>query len=152
MRDVGGVVATNYGTVENCIISSGSITSNPSLDWDLSGPNLCGGIVGDNKGTVSNCRYDGSIIGSTCGGIVGANSGTVSNCHKLIGSVSNGGVVISTGGVIGFIYSSNGINYDNVIVSGNTFSTSATGQQWGIGEDRRISTPAPSNDGTTPLP
>ena len=108
--------------------------------------------MGDNKGTVSGCRFNGYIIGSVAGGIVGANGGTVSNCHKLSGIVSNGGVIISTGAVIGYIYSSNGIDYTNVVVTGNTFSTSATGQTYGIGEDRRLSTPVPSNDGTTALP
>ena len=114
-------------------------------------PNYLGGIVGDNKGTVLNCRFEGSLIGSTAGGIVGSNGGTVSNCH-VSGSVSNGGVIISTGAVIGFIYSSNGIDFSNVVVTGNTFSTSATGQTWGIGEDRRLAIPGPSNNGTTALP
>lgn len=136
--------------MENCRVS-GSIISNPSLEWDLVYPNHCGGIVGDNKGTVSGCRFDGSIIGSITGGIAGANGGTVSDSHVLIGSVSNGGVNISTGGVIGFVYSPNGINFNDVIVSGNTYSRTATGQQWGIGEDRRLSPAAPSDNGATPI-
>ena len=111
-----------------------------------------GGIVGDNKGTVSGCRFNGSIIGSVAGGIVGSNGGTVNNCHVLNASVSNGGVIISTGAVIGFIYSTNGIDYTNVVVTGNTFSTSVTGQTYGIGEDRRLAIPGPSNNGTTALP
>jgi hypothetical protein len=136
--------------VENCIVS-GSIISEPDIAWDLIHPNYCGGVAGDNKGTVTNCRFDGRIVGSMAGGIVGATCGTVTNNQVLTGIVSNGGVNISTGAVIGFIYSPNGINYNGVVVSGNTFSIPATGQQYGIGEDRRLSPYAPSNNGTTAI-
>jgi len=141
--------------VENCTLS-GSIISAPSDDWDENTPSYCGGIVGGNKGTVSGCRFDGYLIGSTAGGIVGSNSGAVLNCQNIVGRIDNGGVFVpkgstgSTGGIIGLIPS--GINYADVVVTGNTFNIDATGQQWGIGQDSRLSTVGPSNNGAMPVP
>jgi len=140
----------NYGIVENCIveglINTTPFSNNPALR------NVGGGIVGDNKGTVSNCSFSGSLIGPTVGGIVGSNCGTVTNSH-VTASISSGTIEeVFLGGVIGYVYSSNGIDFISVDISGNSFSKSATGQTWGIGEDRRLSTPAPSNDGITDLP
>ena len=140
----------NYGTVLNCTVS-GSVYAILESDHNLD----CGGIVGDNQGTVSGCTFEGNVAAAVVGGIAGANSGAVSGCQVLIGSVSTGGktaenTTVYAGGVIGHIYT-NTSSYANVIVSGNTFSRVATGQQWGIGEDSRLSPPAPSNNGTTPI-
>jgi hypothetical protein len=135
--------------VENCTVS-GNIISNPDINWDPENPNNNGGIIGYNYGTVSGCNFSGSIIGSTAGGIVGTNSGTVSNCHKLIGSVSDGDVQISTGGIIGKVYNESNY-YGDVNVTGNTFSKAATGQTWGIGKDYRLSPAGPSNNGAAPI-
>jgi len=142
----------NYGIVENCIVV-GFIDSAPNYGNNIT-RNVCGGIVGDNKGTgtVTGSKFEGTIIGCFAGGIVGENCGTVTNC-QVTGLIDNNGVDFSsTGGVIGVVYSSNGIDFISVNISGNSFSKSATGQTWGIGEDRRLSTPAPSNDGITDLP
>jgi len=80
------------------------------------------------------------------GGIVGSNSGTVSNCHVLNGIVDNGGVIISTAGVIGLIGS------PSAITENNSFSKSSTGQEWGIGYDPLQTPPGPSNRGINALP
>jgi len=137
--------------VLNCSVS-GTIFALLEFEHTLD----CGGIVGDNRGTVSGCTFEGLIISTVVGGIAGANSGTVTDCHNLVGSVSTGGLTIEertvyAGGIIGQIYT-NTSNYNDVIVTGNTFSRAATGQQWGIGNDPRQTPAAPSNNGTTPLP
>lgn len=112
--------------------------------------------MGNNYGTVTNCRFDGYLVGSIAGGIAGENSGTISNCNVLVGRIDNKGVIIpkgstgSTGGIIGLI--PDGINFTDVIVTGNTYSRTATGQQSGIGQDNRLSPAGPSDNGTTPLP
>jgi hypothetical protein len=145
-RAAGGVAGYSYGTVLNCTVS-GTISATPDLeDIGL----YCGGIVGDNKGTVSGCKFDGDIIASIVGGIVGGNSGTVSDCHKQNGRVSTGGFTICEGSIIGHIYTITD-SYDDVIVLNNTFDREATGQQWGIGQDVRLSPVFPSNNGTTPI-
>ena len=128
---------------------SGSITSTPSDEWDESVPNYIGGIVGSNRGTVTSCDFQGFVVGSTAGGIAGANYGTVSNSHKLVGVVSNGGSTLqSTGCVIGIILPTNG-NYNDVVVSGNTFRrNNADEPTFGIAKDGRLPTPGPSNNGT----
>lgn len=86
----GGIVGTNYGTVENCHVS-GSITGDEyvggiagslqlgssiiacSNSATVSGSNLIGGICGrSNRGIVIACRNEGTVSGSTnCGGLIG---------------------------------------------------------------------------------
>jgi len=108
-----------------------------------------GGIVGENNGVVSGCTFEGYIIGPIVGGIVGANNGAITDCHNLSGIVRIGDWAVYSGGIIGNVVPSD--NYSNVIITGNTFSTVVTGQQWGIGNDPRQSPPAPSNNGATPI-
>jgi len=137
-------VGYNYGIVLNCTVN-GNISTTPDI---VEVSIYCGGIAGYNIGTVLGCTFDGDITASLVGGIVGVNSGTVSDCHKLSGSVSTRGMTTYTGGIIGYIANN---NYNNVIVTGNTFSRTATGQQWGIGYDSRLSPAAPSNNGAMPI-
>ena len=106
-----------------------------------------GGIVGENRGTVTGCTFNGDATAALVGGIVGGNGGTVTNCHKPVGKVTTEGITLYEGGVIGVIFPSS-----SVTISGNTFSRSATGQEWGIGNDTRLSPAAPSNNGVTPNP
>jgi len=109
-----------------------------------------GGIVGDNLGTLSGCTFEGEAYAATVGGIAGANGGTVTDCHNLIGIVSTGNRIQYVGAIIGHIYT-NTNNYNKVIIEDNTYNRVATGQQWGIGYDRRLSPAGPSNIGTTQI-
>lgn len=106
---VGGIAATSYGAVENCLFD-GTVTSSSSTS--------AGGIVGRaSKGNrIVNCVNTGDIK-NTCayynstlniGGIVGYTYGTVENCYST-GNVSartdrdtNKGI----GGIAGQVYAS----------------------------------------------
>lgn len=107
---VGGIAATSYGTVENCLFD-GTVTTS-------SGSASAGGIVGRaqkgnrivncvNTGDIKNtCAYYNSTL--NIGGIVGYTYGTVENCYST-GNVSartdrdtNKGI----GGIAGQVYAS----------------------------------------------
>ena len=106
---VGGIAATSYGAVENCLFD-GTVTSSSSTS--------AGGIVGRaskgnrivncvNTGDIKNtCNYYNSTL--NIGGIVGYTYGTVENCYST-GNVSartdrdtNKGI----GGIAGQVYAS----------------------------------------------
>ena len=106
---VGGIAATSYGTVENCLFD-GTVTNSSSST-------SAGGIVGRafNGNRIVNCVNTGDIK-NTCtsynstlniGGIVGYTYGTVENCYST-GNVSakadrtNKGI----GGIAGQVYAS----------------------------------------------
>lgn len=107
---VGGIAATSYGAVENCLFD-GTVTTS-------SGSASAGGIVGRaqkgnrivncvNTGDIKNtCAYYNSTL--NIGGIVGYTYGTVENCYST-GNVSaradrdtNKGI----GGIAGQVYAS----------------------------------------------
>ena len=107
---VGGIAATSYGTVENCLFD-GTVTTS-------SGSASAGGIVGRaqkgncivncvNTGDIKNtCAYYNSTL--NIGGIAGYTYGTVENCYST-GNVSartdrdtNKGI----GGIAGRVYAS----------------------------------------------
>jgi hypothetical protein len=148
----GGVVGTNHepGTVLNC-------TSNVDVSSRSSTTTAAGGIAGMNTGgVVSSCTSTGDVFVSdspnfTVGGIVGSlQDSVVTDCHKPAGSVN--GIVVSSGHAGGIVASLPITGSPSgSIVTGNTFSQSATGQTYGIGYDGRYSY-QPSNDGATPLP
>ena len=110
---IGGVVGTNYGTVENCY----SGTTVGGIDHSI------GGVVGSNNpdGTVRNCHSVGSVnsTASYVGGVVGFNhaDGIVENCSNT-GTVSNDGNFV--GGVVGD-------NYGTVQNCYNTGAVNGTG-------------------------
>ncbi|MBQ3435177.1 MAG: hypothetical protein IJG24_09070, partial [Selenomonadaceae bacterium] len=52
----GGIVGTNYGTIDNCFVD-GTIENNGKNDA------LVGAIVGENKGTVTDCYYHSNAGG-----------------------------------------------------------------------------------------
>ena len=67
---IGGIIGTNYGTLENC-----------TFHGSVAGRNNIGGLVGDNFGTVMNCSADTSVIGKRfTGGVVGYNAGLIMSC------------------------------------------------------------------------
>lgn len=107
---VGGIAATSYGTVENCLFDGTVTTSSSSAS--------AGGIVGRaSKGNrIVNCVNTGDIK-NTCtsynstlniGGIVGYTYGTVENCYST-GNVSartDRGTNKGIGGIAGQVYAS----------------------------------------------
>ena len=67
---IGGIIGTNYGTLENC-----------TFHGSVAGRNNIGGLVGDNFGTVMNCSADTSVSGKRfTGGVVGYNTGLIMSC------------------------------------------------------------------------
>jgi len=109
-ENVGGVVGTNMGTVEDCFSSA-----------SVSGENYVGGVVGSSiysEVTVRNCYNTGSVsgTGNYVGGVVGQNNGTVENCYNT-GTVSGNN---GTGGVTGINNSGDVVNcYNTGTVSGS---------------------------------
>ena len=86
---VGGVVGTNGGTIQGCMVSG-----------SVSGNDLVGGVAGDNFGTVKGCCFaGGSVSGSgSVGGVVGYDyAGSITDCYWQAGTggpsqgVGNGG-------------------------------------------------------------
>ena len=88
-RRVGGLAASNYGTIVRCY-STGTV----------SGENCVGGLVGYNKGRIRECYSSGDIEGeeheqpfgsgsdsqpSTLGGLVGRNAGRIISCFSVAG-------------------------------------------------------------------
>ncbi|VXD01083.1 MBG domain-containing protein [Sphingomonas sp. 8AM] len=88
---VGGLVALNYGTV-----SDSYATGAVSITAD--GGYASGGLVASNIGTISNAYATGTVSrGDSIGGLAGSNTGTISNAYAT-GAVSGGSTV---GGLIG---------------------------------------------------
>jgi hypothetical protein len=141
--DVGGLIATNRGTVSNCY-STGSVNGNNAVggligfDYggkvsncystgSVNGNFQIGGLIGNNYGTVSNCYSTGSVNGNfQIGGLIGRNYfGTVSNCYST-GSVNGKGDV---GGLIGYNYEGTVSNsFWDIQTSGLTTSAGGTGK------------------------
>lgn len=98
----GNLVASNYGTIENCINNS-----------NIRGGRIVGGLVASNSGSVINCKNTGDIDGFyEVGGIVGEiprleNGGTHS-LGKVENCTNEGNVhaaYIEAGGIIGSVSS-----------------------------------------------
>ncbi|WP_202707443.1 InlB B-repeat-containing protein, partial [Sporosalibacterium faouarense] len=94
---VGGLVASNHGTINNCY-TTGDIIANSA--------NYIGGLVGYNyNGTINNCYATGDVTGEgdgvNIGGLVGYNqtNGTIINSHAT-GDMT-GGSNAYVGGLIG---------------------------------------------------
>ena len=91
--NIGGVVGSNYGVVENCY-NSGSIN----------GSGYVGGVIGSGDGAVENCYNMGSVACKgqygCVGGVIGSGNGTVESCHNT-GSVNGSGNYGRVGGIIG---------------------------------------------------
>lgn len=142
----GAVVGfNNGGTVENCVVLSGTISGEESVGGlvgynkgeikdcksaatvEGSGYNV-GGIVGKNLGNVSDSTNAGSVTNTTadvdgCGGIAGYNGGLISNS-------TNTGSVNSAGWSVGGIAGTNG---ETATVSGCTSSGSVEADQYNVG-------------------
>ena len=126
---VGGIVAYNWGTVEQCY-----------FDGVIEGSSCVGGIVGLNDdGIVNNCYNLGSVTGyeetwmdrsnEDIGGVVGYNSGLLSNCYNF-GTVQGG---TNVGAVAGYNNSADEI-INCYYLTGCAIDENGQAQQ-GIGHD-----------------
>ena len=69
---VGGLVGTSYGSIENC-----------SFDGKVTGLNYVGGIAGESYGEIKNCSVRGTVSGKRfTGGVVGCSAGSISACQN----------------------------------------------------------------------
>jgi len=114
---VGGIVASNSGTVKEC---SNSAT--------VSGVDYVGGITGYiNVGkVVTNCYNTGRITGTSSyvGGVIGSsNGGTVTSCYNT-GEVNGG---LSVGGVVGINNNMSGTILQNSYNTGKVTGTDKVG-------------------------
>ena len=93
-NQVGGLVGTNYGTIDDC-----------SFNGKVSGMNYVGGIAGENYGNIGGCKVEGSISGKRfTGGVTGYSSGSISNCEnraEVNTGISPGGLEIDKLNVTG---------------------------------------------------
>ncbi len=101
---VGGLVASNSGTVTQCY-STGTIRGSHSV----------GGLVGSNGGSVSRCYSTSVVSGSNhIGGLVGYNGGGLNQCYStgtVRGSHSVGGLVgYSLDGTVTQCYSTGAVS------------------------------------------
>ena len=111
--NVGGIVGSNDGTVENCRVES-SVNINAATN----GSSNHGGIAGVNRGLVTGCVSAAAVstpnnytYSMANGGIVGHNkSGSVRNCLYTGTNVS---VIANKGAIVGFDENNNGTFTNN---------------------------------------
>lgn len=106
---VGGIAATSYGAVENCLFDGTVTTSSSTSAGGIVGRALNGNHIVNcvNTGDIKNtCAYYNSTL--NIGGIVGYTYGTVENCYST-GNVSartDRGTNKGIGGIAGQVYAS----------------------------------------------
>ena len=109
--NVGGIVCENWGTIENC-----HVTSSVSIEYYSGNGGNFGGIVGSNNGTVDGCTSAATVDGKAkgkVGGIVGYNEGTLKNNLYYGNNVINGEYV---GAIVGWEHTSEGTLTSNYYV------------------------------------
>ena len=133
VSSVGGIAASNEGTVKNCS-NSASVTGNNALPIAEEVSLGSGGVVGSNKHLVEGCSNSGSVTGNGLftGGVVGYNTtnnttdgtisashntgavkgaqyvgGVVGNNHTVVEDCYNTGEVTSTGDYVGGVVGRN---------------------------------------------
>lgn len=91
--NIGGVVGTNSGTIENAVNAT-------DVTADTAKGNNAGGIAGDNSGTIDSGRNAGTIEGHTnVAGMAGTNSGALMNLSNgLVASITGD---TNVGGIAG---------------------------------------------------
>lgn len=110
---VGGLAATNGGTVTGCY-STGAVRSGDS------GQHYCiGGLIGSNGGAVIQCHSTAIVDGtsSDAGGLVGRNGGSLTECYSTA-------AVSTTGGYVGGLAGSNGGTVTQCFSAGAVSTTS----------------------------
>ncbi len=103
--DTGGLVARNFGIIENCY-----------TEGEVSGRYSVGGLVGENFGSIRQCFSTAIVTGYRgVGGLLGNNYGNIRNCYSsshVSGDQYIGGLIGSSSSII--------INcYSDSVVSGN---------------------------------
>lgn len=131
---VGGIVAYNNGTIENCC-SDVTVTATGEYAGGIAGYNVgtitdccnkntvsgsvssyVGGITGYSIGNISKCYNTGDVSGlSNVGGIAGENFSNISDCYN-IGTVSG---LSSTGGIAGKNFSKVNYCYNTGTINGS---------------------------------
>ena len=135
VSSVGGIAATNEGTVTKCS-NSASVTGNNALPIAQEVSLGSGGVVGSNKHLVEGCSNSGSVTGNGLftGGVVGYNTtngtlnGTISASHNT-GAVKGeqyvGGVVGNNHTVVEDCYNTGQVtstgDYAGGVVGRNTY-------------------------------
>lgn len=141
----GGLAGYNLGTISNCGVLSGTVSSagraggllgynDGSVSSSFSQATVsggddeyAGGLIGYNGGSVTNSYSTGDVTGginAAVGGLIGSNCGNVSNCYST-GAVT-GGAGSETGGLVGD-------NYDAVTNSYYDSETSGQNDDTGKG-------------------
>jgi hypothetical protein len=99
--NVGSLVGTNEGTINNCSSDGGNINVSGN-DWVFAG-----GLVGTNEGIINNSWCDINVTNSGqqwvfTGGLVGNNyEGSINNCYSFGTTSSSGALFVYAGGLIG---------------------------------------------------
>ncbi|HEY5209293.1 MAG TPA: GLUG motif-containing protein, partial [Stellaceae bacterium] len=91
----GGLFGSSSGTVANIGLIGNLISGNSTTD--------AGGLAGQNTGTITNAYASGSVIvnAGEAGGLVGNNNGgTISQAHTT-GTVTDTGISVAVGGLVG---------------------------------------------------
>ena len=121
--NVGGIVATNYGSVVGCVFH-GKITGDAAVggivgenrssgvvdyctnDAAILGKSQVGGVVGNNAGRIESSGNFGTVnqeldaVYSDIGGIAGKNSGLIRGCNNG-GEIGTNGIGNNIGGIVG---------------------------------------------------
>ena len=88
-----GMIYSNKGTLENCVIRSGEIKLTPSDSYPIGYDCTVGSFVGSNDGTIRNCVNMANVTAIhnqrsvSAAGIADGNFGTITHCLNL-GNVS----------------------------------------------------------------
>lgn len=124
-QTVGGIVAVNYGLIQNCVVN-GSI----SPIYNVSSAVLnAGGIAGINNGQIVKCVNNASVNPQNnlnityAGGITATNNGTISGCgnNSDVSATYAGGIVAYSVGNISYSYN----NY-NARITATAFNNGIT--------------------------
>ena len=92
----GGIAGSNYGTITNCHVTSGTISTTTFI---------VGGIAGSNRGTISGCSNGAAISGTGSESSVGGIMGTLNYARypTVVGCLNSGSVSGPSNGHVGGI-------------------------------------------------
>ncbi|MDR0764939.1 MAG: hypothetical protein LBE65_05030, partial [Synergistaceae bacterium] len=154
---VGGLAGYNFtGTITNCT-ATGSVSTSANAYSAYAG-----GLVGINRGgTIVDCRdvnvivhaaFTGAIPSGVCaGGFVGKNdgAGTITNCSAIGADISTS-ADIAEGIAEGFAKDTNKVRatgkFAGLVDTNSTLSGNKANGTPRVGWDRRLDSPAPSDD------
>ncbi len=135
-RSVAGIVARNFGTVENCV----------NYGYIKNTNYFVGGIAAVNYGTVRGCMNYGTVYGySEIGGIVGRNHSLISDCGNCGNVTCTRTSNANAGGITGYNYHDPDSYGTNAVVQ-NCFNV---GKVSGIGASYSYNVGAIAGDTTS---